>query len=242
MLYLRVLPLSLLAALPLQAAVVVSTNSEVGAGGVGSTFTPTYLVSNSDLINGRAPSASSGEFGTLELSGGLPVLTNGTYGTITEPGGAADRSHASFALAGGGAGTGISVTWSLDTAAAPLGYNLSSIAVYGGWNDNGRDQQLYTAAYRILGTSEFVDLPVVNFNPVVGANLQSANRTILSNDSGPFIASGVDAVRFTFNNPAPENGYTGYSEIDVLGSAVVPEPTSALLLGLAGLMMRHRRR
>jgi hypothetical protein len=102
------------------------------------------------------------------------VLTNGTYGTITEPGGAPDRSHASFALAGGGSATGTFATYTLNLAASPSGYDISRIDVYGGWNDSGRDQQLYTVAYSLIGSSTFIDLPSVNFNPTIGANLQSA--------------------------------------------------------------------
>ncbi|MDB6136058.1 MAG: Immunoglobulin I-set domain protein [Verrucomicrobiales bacterium] len=232
----------LLSALSAPAAVVFSTNNEVGAGGVGSTFTPSYSVSSTDLINGMTPSASGGNFAATEISGGLPVLTDGTYGAITEPGGAADRTHLIFGLGGGAADTGTFVTYSLNIAANPLGFNISSIAVYGGWNDNGRDQQLYTVAYSMLGSSAFIDLPTVNFNPAVDANLQSATRTVLTNDSGDFIATGVDEIRFTFNSPAPENGYTGYTELDVIGSPSVPEPASLTFLAATGLLLAGKRR
>src|SRR6188768_1705023 len=95
----------LAAAAPSFAAIVVSTNAELGPGGVGSTFTPSYAVSGTDLINGMAPSAVAGDFAVTEITGGTPVLTNGSYGTITEPGGAADRTHLAFGIAGGGGGS-----------------------------------------------------------------------------------------------------------------------------------------
>src|SRR5262245_56628635 len=113
---------------PSFAAVVVSTNAELGPGGVGSTFTPSYVVSSTDLINGMAPSAVAGDFAVTEITGGTPVLTDGTYRTITEPGGAADRTHLAFGIAGGGGGSGTSVTYNL--SASPFGYNISSVAVY----------------------------------------------------------------------------------------------------------------
>ncbi len=232
-----------LSAVGAHAAVVVATHNEVGTGGPTSHFTPGYAVSASDLLHGLTPSDSGGNFAATEITGGLPVLTDGVYGTITEPGGAADRTHLIFAIAGGGADTGTFVTYTLNTASAPLGYDISSIAVYGGWNDNGRDQQLYTVAYSVIGSSDFIDLTSVNFNPTIDGGQQSATLTTISDNSGPFVASGVDAIRFTFNNPAPENGYTGYAELDVFGVATVPEPGVFASLCAAGavLLMSRRR-
>src|SRR4029453_4667414 len=148
-------------------------------------------------------SAVGGDFAATEIPGGTTVLTDGIYGTITEPGGAPDRTHLIFGIAGGGSGTGTFATYTLDTSVNTRGYDISSIAVYGGWNDNGRDQQLYTAAYSTIGSPAFVHFPLRDFNPVIGAGLQSATRTTLSENALPFLAVGVDQVRFTFN-PAPE--------------------------------------
>ena len=224
------------------AAVVTSTDFEIGPGGIGSTFTPSYAVSSTDLINGLTPTSFSGNFAAVELSGGLPVMTDGTYGVITEPGGAVDRTHGAFGLGGGGSGTGTSAVYNL--GANPFGYNISAVAVYGGWNDNGRDQQFYTFSYSLVGDSAFLPLGTVNFNPAVGANLQTANRSTLTESLLPFLAIGVDEVRFDF--PAGvENDYTGYAELDVLGVAAVPEPGSFLLISIGGLVTfasRRRRR
>ena len=221
-----------------QAAPVIDTNSQAAAAPGAASFTPTYTVSSTDLINGLTPTASNGDF-AQELSGGLPVLTDGTYGTITQPGGAADRTHGAFAVAGNTAGT--TVTYTLNTAASPLGFNLNSIAVYGGWNDNGRDQQDYQVLYStVQNPTTFTSLATVNFNPTVPDGTQSATRTIVTDTTG-LLATGVGALRFNFLSP--ENGYTGYAEIDVLGSPT-PEPAGSALLcvGAAALMLRRRRR
>jgi len=125
--------------------------------------------------------------------------------------------------------------------ANPLGYNISSVSVYGGWNDNGRDQQFYTFSYHVIGAGAFTTATTVNFDPVIGGNLQSAIRTTLTENVLPFLASGVDQVRFDFPS-APENGYTGYAELDVIGAAVVTEPGAFLLTAMGSLALITRRR
>ncbi len=50
----------------------------------------------------------------------------------------------------------------------------------------------------------------------------------------------VTAVQFSF--PSTQNGYVGYRELDVLGTASTPEPASLGLLGLGGLSFLARRR
>ena len=56
--------------------------------------------------------------------------------------------------------------------------------------------------------------------------------------TGETMWTGVDAIRFVWNSPAPPNNYS-YKvwEIDVQGAASVPEPSSFALavLGLIGL-------
>jgi len=211
-------------------AIIIATDGQTGAG----PFTPTYTVSTTDLINGASPSAQAGNFAE-ETSGGVGVLTNGTFGTIS---GGNPGNNTLFATAG----TGEQVTYSLNLTASPLGYNLSRIDVYGGWNDSGRDQQLYTVAYSTAANpSTFVDLTSVNFNPTAGGD-PSATRVSITETAPTFLASNVAAVRFTFDQPAaPENGYTGYTEIDVIGTPV-PEPTSLGLLGLVAVAVAGRRR
>jgi hypothetical protein len=171
-------------------------------------------------------------------------MTDGVFGIITEPGGAADRTHAAFGLGGGGSGTGTSVTYGLNLSLAPQGYDISSIVSLGGWNDNGRDQQLFTVFYStVANPNTFLQIgDPVNFNPNVAANIQSATKVTISDSANAALAVGVGALRFDF--PAGvENGYTGYAELAATGSPTVPEPSSAAMLALTcGLMGSRRRR
>jgi hypothetical protein len=208
----------------------IATSSETGTG----PFTPSYTPSGTDLINGTSPSAQSGNF-SEEGAGGVAVLTNGTFGTIS---GGNPGNNTLFATAG----TGEQVTYLLNLTASPQGYVITGIDTYGGWNDSGRDQQAYTVAFStVANPSVFVDYTSVNFNPAAAGD-PSATRVQITDTAG-VLANNVAAVRFTFDQPAaPENGYTGYTELDVFGRAV-PEPTVLGLIGVgaAGLLVRRRR-
>jgi hypothetical protein len=97
------------------------------------------------------------------------------------------------------------------------GYTLTNIVVYGGWGDAGRDQQAYTVYYSKVATpTTFIQLSSVNYNPANVSGVQSATRAMLTPANG-ILAMNVVAVKFDFTTPAPENGYCGYSEIDLYG-------------------------
>ncbi len=210
------------------AAVVVTTSVQIGDGVT--PFTPSYAPLASDLINGASPLSSLGNF-TLEASDGTPALTNGAYPALST---GVVGSHIGLATAGNGGGAGTQVTYLFTTS------NIARVDVYGGWNDNGRDEQDFTIQFSTDGGLNFGSLILSGeFNPIVGAGLQSATLVSISDNAGP-LATGVNAIRLNFTN-AVENGYTGYAEIDVVA---VPEPGAMGLLALAtlGLATARRRR
>ena len=221
--------LSLWPAVMASAAPSIATSGQTGAG----PFSPTYTPSATDLINGLNPSAQTGNF-SEEAAGGVGVLTNGTFGTIS---GGNPGNNTLFATAG----TGEQVTYSLNLTASPQGYVITGIDTYGGWNDNGRDQQLYTVSFATAANPNvFAPYTAVNFNPTAGSD-PTATRVQITDTTG-VLATNVAAIRFTFDQPAaPENGYTGYTELDVFGTAV-PEPTGLglIVLGAAALLARRR--
>jgi len=218
----------LLSAAAAPAAVVTVTDFQTNGT---DTLAHPYAVSSTDLLNGLAPTAQAGIF-IQEGAGGAGVLTDGLFASpITRDLGGAFQ-FSTFATGGNTGGT--SLTYLLGST-----QNIGSISIYGGWQDSGRDQQSYSIFYSTAAApGTFLPLTTVDFNP--GATTHPQVTMVSISDTTGILASNVAGLRFDFN--ATENGYSGYSEIDVFG--VVPEPGSMGLLGLTafGAITRRRRR
>jgi hypothetical protein len=213
-------------------AAIIETDTGPSAG--------TFAVSSSDLINGLTP-ASTGNFGPTSgdaFAAVAPaVLSDGQFGAAnpnTES--AANNNRSTVAIQ-----NGATVTYSLDTSVNTLGYRITSISTYAGWQDNGRDNQNYTVSYSTVASpTTFLPITTVNYNP--GGTLSPSNDFVQLTDTTGALATNVKAIQFSF--ASEENGYAGYREFDVAGTAVsVPEPGSAGLLcaAAAGVLARRRR-
>jgi hypothetical protein len=194
-------------------------------------FTP----SSSDLLQTRLAGVTSNGNFTQEISGGIAALTDGVF---TLNGNAAPAETRNLNLASGSNNS--FVVFTLDTSVNTLGYDITSIETYGGWHDSGRDRQSFQVSISLAGSDAFIDFGSINFDPTfgVGTTEPTGVRAVF-----PATLSGVDAIRFDF--PAnQENTYAGYGEFDVIGTATVPEPGTALvgLLGGAVTLIRRRRR
>jgi hypothetical protein len=218
-----------------QAAAVFSVETIAAPPGApGSPYSPVHPAgapSATDLLNGALPSAQAGNF-QLEASTGVAALTNGSidtfYGTAFET-----DDHTAYAT-GDASNAGQFVTYSLGGP-----HNLSSIVTFGGWADGGRDQLFYD----VLTSTDGVNFTsLASFAGVnIGGGTPISHRVALTEDSLPYLATGVTHVRLNFLDV--ENDFTGYTEIDVQGTRV-PEPASVALacFGVLGALAICRRK
>jgi hypothetical protein len=171
---------------------------------------------------------------SLTAGGSLKISQiAGTYGYTTST---------NYVTCGNGTGpdgssAGSTIIYTLPAAAN--GYTLTNITVYGGWDDNGRDQQAYSVYYStVMEPANFIALAVVNYTPSIANELPSATVVTLTSSSG-VLATNVAELEFDFASPASENGYCGYAAITVFGKATLPGPAtvSAALLPPSSFVM-----
>lgn len=185
-----------------------------------------FTVRNDDLLQTHLSSVTPTGTFNLEGTGGVPILNNGAF-SIT----GVSNNNPELATGENGA----SVTFTLDTSVNTFGYDVTSIDGYGGWNDGGRDHQLYNVSYSLVGSPDFVFLGRVDDEPTGLAGVSAVRASFAT------ALTGVDAVRIDFLN-GHENGHVGYGEFDVVGSVTAPEPASLSLLAMGALILVRRSR
>jgi len=183
-------------------------------------FTPTWTLAAGSAIAGQSPASTNGNYNLEPTGGGRNVteLTAGDSLTISHDSGVTSTN---YLTCGSGGTAGTSLIYTLTNTSAG-GYNLTNLTVYGGWWDDGRDQQAYTVYYsKVSAPGTFISLGTVNYNPANAAKVPSATRATLRPAAG-FLATNVAAVKLDFSSPASENGYCGYAEIQIFGIPVSP--------------------
>jgi autotransporter-associated beta strand protein len=186
-------------------------------------FNPTWTITtNNSLIAAQSPSTTSGNFSLEQPGRSVNALTAGGNATLTIINGTSGyTTSTNYVTCGNGGGAGATLIYTLTGSAS--GYNLSNLTVYAGWGDGGRDQQAYTVYYStVAAPATFISLGTVNYTPTNPSNSPCATRATLTPLSGA-LAVNAGAVKFDFTTPTGENGYEGYSQIEVFGTPT-PQP------------------
>jgi hypothetical protein len=194
--------------LALSVLAVMSQSSAPGAVVVSAGHgTAAYAVSGTDLLQGPGTVCDTNLLNVnWPESWGGNTISNLTDGAFDVPGGNG------LAIADG------VLTYTLDTSTNVEGYNIISVKTYGGWPNWARSRQQYDLAYcTVADTNTFIDIAIAVDSGYYVSDAPSYTSVSITEDTAPFLATGVKAIRFTF--PAQINGAAGYREIDVFGSA-----------------------
>ncbi len=136
------------------------------------------------------------------------------------------------------------VTLNLDVSVNRSGYDISKITSFAGWRGGEQADQIMTVEYSVVGREGWTQLGSGAFSYTAPGPRQYS-RIVLSDDASDYLATGVDALRFSY---ADSGNHLLLQEIDVEGvphKVDIPEPTAlGLLSGLMALgsvMVRRRR-
>ena len=136
------------------------------------------------------------------------------------------------------------VTLNLDVTANTSGYDISEIASIAGWRAGEQADQILTVEYSVVGRDGWTQLGSAAFSYTAPGSEQYS-RIVLSDDAADYLATGVDALRFSY---AVSGNHLLLQEIDVEGVPhKVDIPESARigmlsgLLALGSVMLRRRR-
>jgi hypothetical protein len=192
------------------AQIVVTGSDQTGA----VPFTPSWTPVTGGLLDNLAPTTATGNFAEYGTGGSANNLT--TVGESVQIQSYSGAGNLEMCGSDGTAGSVLIYT----LPAATYGQNITNITVYGGWQDNGRDQQFYVVFYSTVSApGTFIPLTYVNYNPQIGGGIGSATQVIISDALGGPIAVNVAALEFVFNKYGVENGADGYTAITAQGTA-----------------------
>jgi hypothetical protein len=200
----------------------------------------TFSVSNSDLLQTNLSSAAvtaGGASFESTLAGAYNGIVCNVEGAFYNTDGANG-----FAPGNSGPGTGqvgyysfqpTTIEFALDTTAHPLGYDISSIVSLSGYPFNRNTMQTFGVDVMKVGSTAWTALYSVDGTLANNDNSQLEVQ-ITASDFGA-AATGIAKIQMVFSYGRSYTDATQYRELDVFGSATVPEP-SAMVLAATGLV------
>ena len=208
-------------------AALQSTTNQSSQASSGFQPLQSFTASPNDLAQNGATSLTSSIFSGATFFGTPVNLGNGVLDNSNGNG-----VYLPATFSGGNLPNTLTIT--LNTSTNTSGYDITGITTYAGHNENGSAlaNQQYLLEYSLVGDASFTSLGVQTHAPFnnTDTNAAAATQLILTDDTET-IASGVDAIRLTFQ----DHGFTNvnaaidgtvYREVDVFGhpTGTVPWP------------------
>jgi len=219
------------------AAVNIATESSTGT-----PFASTPWFGNmsaTDLVNAGQTTLSLATittpfFGPNGTNDGLAGPNNTTQNTYLSSG--ADLAN-SFTEAEGKSWA----TYDLDVSVNTLGYDITSIESFMGWQANSElhANQTYSVEVSTVGSGSYLALTSVSYVPFTSVNgADHESHVAITEDATGILATGVDSIRFKFDNPGGGAGGadgTVIREIDIHGAAtsIGPDTTAPIVSSLS---------
>jgi hypothetical protein len=187
-------------------------------------------VISSDLINGLTPITigwnTTQQASPLELNDGIHGLG---FSAVS-----GDNVQGAWTT------VGATATYNLGTGANGLGYDITSVQSIADWENVRFGNQNWTLAVRLVGSSSFVNVATVDYQPITTANSGIGTTKVTMSNLN---LTNIEYFRVTAAsvNSGTNAGAFVWRELDVSGISTIPEPSAAALLGLSALAMRRRR-
>jgi len=178
--------------------------------------------SSTDLVNQGQPTLASPYTSSTTPNFGAGTVNNGKAARTTSDCAFYRTSNKVFPA---------TLVFNLNVSSNTLGYNITQIDSFAGWDGGGTQTQAnqkFTVEYSVVGSDTWTSLASVDFNPFsnTNSNTPAYSQCIIADYDSGILASGVDALRFVYDDPTISggaNGGTVLQEIDIHG---VPTSTS----------------
>ena len=195
------------------------------------------ILSN-DLVNqGQATVASMNSTPMCGINGGA------YDSTAIVDGGMSGAYQNDDGLLWGGTYLEVYLNLNAATGGSANGYDINQVRVFSGWNDNRKDHW-YAIELLKVGEADWYRIKEVDLK---SSGLPQGIESIVASDvSGESIGTNIQALRIIML-PVVNEDWTAwigsvYQEMDVIGTASVPEPATMSLLVMGGLGVLLRRK
>jgi hypothetical protein len=219
----------------------LSAKAEILMTGSSSTTAGAFACSATDLVNSDQSTLTSATRDKTSLFHAVDAVNNGV---IDKPG-----SYYQISM------LPVVYTFTLDTGTNTrntLGYTITEIDCFAGYHDPNVNQSLGNQNILVevqkVGSTAWLSVGAYTFEPFdKTVNGASSTKLSLTNVGGSALTTdsltltGVDAVRITYLDNGSSGVYANgviIQEIDVIGTATVPEPSTAIMgvLGAGSLL------